>query len=80
MIIKIILLALLIGINYGYTNLVEPLLKNEIAMVQMENTSSGYVLMNTLPYIDKIWFAIGLILVFLIGIDLYRYFYERKGE
>lgn len=81
MIYKIILLCVLIGIRLGYTNLVEPIIKNEIYITQMTNDVSGYVLINAMPYVENVMFGIYFILIFLIGMDIYKHFNNnKKGE
>lgn len=78
MIVKIILMAILFGLRLGYINLVEPLIKHEIMMTQFDS-SAYYVLIQSLPFLDKIYYVIMIILVFLIGLDLYKCF-NCKGE
>lgn len=71
MIGRIILLCILIGLRLGY-GLVEPLI-NKLHTTQ---SSASYVLINSLSYVDKVWFGIFLILLFLVVMDLYRYFHK----
>lgn len=80
MIGKLILLAVIIGMRLSYTNLVEPMIKNEIYMSQMTNDSASYILIQSLPYLDKVYFGICLILILLIGVDVYNFLTREKEK
>ncbi len=80
MIGRIILLTIMIGMRLSYTSLVEPIIKNEIYMTQMSNDSASYVLMQSLQYVDKVYWLMCLVLILLIGVDVYEFFIRRKDK
>lgn len=78
MLIKIIILAVLIGVRLICINLIDPLIRNEIFMMQMTNASENYILMQTMQFIGKVHFGICIILIVLIGIDIYKNLIRKK--
>lgn len=80
MIGKLILFAIIIGIRLAYTNMLEPLIKNSIMMTQFDPNSAYYVLIQSLPFIEKTYYGMVIILIFLIGMDVYKYFNEKKEK
>lgn len=78
MVLKIILFILMV-LGYFYeVNAIEPLIKNQLAISQMNNGSYGFILLHSYPYVKWIFIFLSGVLLASIVKDLVKKYKNKK--